>query len=150
MKRMQCQDMEKFIHVYLDREFAEEDRADYERHLSECSACRRLARFEQRFKETGDDVSWRFRQFVKATYPFPFLERLALASYEELFLNMNDADWGPQSGFDSNRFFVGLQWKFDARGRLKGELGYLNLITNKSGAPDTMDHLVNINLFLIF
>ena len=51
MKRMQCQDMEKFIHVYLDREFAEEDRADYERHLSECERCRRLARFEQRFKQ---------------------------------------------------------------------------------------------------
>ncbi len=47
---MQCQDMEKFIHVYLDREFAEEDRADYERHLAECEHCRRLARFEQRFK----------------------------------------------------------------------------------------------------
>jgi anti-sigma factor RsiW len=47
---MQCQDMEKFIHVYLDREFAEEDRADYERHLAVCEHCRRLARFEQRFK----------------------------------------------------------------------------------------------------
>ncbi len=47
---MQCQDMEKFIHVYLDREFAEEDRADYEQHLTECDQCRRLARFEQRFK----------------------------------------------------------------------------------------------------
>jgi anti-sigma factor RsiW len=47
---MQCQDMEKFIHVYLDREFAQEDRADYERHLAQCEQCRRLARFEQRFK----------------------------------------------------------------------------------------------------
>jgi len=47
---MQCQDMEKFIHVYLDREFAQEDRADYERHLAACEHCRRLARFEQRFK----------------------------------------------------------------------------------------------------
>ncbi|MFH2005965.1 MAG: anti-sigma factor [bacterium] len=48
---MQCQDMEKFIHVYLDREFAEEDRADYERHLAGCERCRGLARFEQRFKQ---------------------------------------------------------------------------------------------------
>jgi len=47
---MQCKDMEKFIHVYLDREFDQEDRADYERHLAECEQCRRLARFEQRFK----------------------------------------------------------------------------------------------------
>ncbi|MDX9999958.1 MAG: zf-HC2 domain-containing protein [Polyangia bacterium] len=48
---MNCQDMEKFIHVYLDREFASEDRADFERHLAECAACRRLATFEQRFKQ---------------------------------------------------------------------------------------------------
>ncbi len=48
---MNCQDMEKFIHVYLDREFAEEDRADFERHLAECERCRQLARFEQRFKQ---------------------------------------------------------------------------------------------------
>lgn len=48
---MNCQDMEKFIHVYLDREFAEEDRADFERHLADCAACRRLASFEERFKQ---------------------------------------------------------------------------------------------------
>jgi len=48
---MNCQDMEKFIHVYLDREFAEADRADFEAHLAECEHCRRLARFEQAFKQ---------------------------------------------------------------------------------------------------
>lgn len=48
---MNCQDMEKFIHVYLDREFAEEDRADFERHLADCATCRRLAAFERQFKQ---------------------------------------------------------------------------------------------------
>lgn len=48
---MNCQDMEKFIHVYLDREFSEADRADFEAHLAECDHCRRLARFEQTFKQ---------------------------------------------------------------------------------------------------
>jgi anti-sigma factor (TIGR02949 family) len=48
---MNCQDMEKFIHVYLDREFAEEDRADFEQHLAECEHCRRLAQFERTFKQ---------------------------------------------------------------------------------------------------
>lgn len=48
---MNCQDMEKFIHVYLDREFAEADRADFEAHLVECDHCRQLARFEQTFKQ---------------------------------------------------------------------------------------------------
>lgn len=48
---MNCQDMEKFIHVYLDREFAEEDRAAFEQHLASCARCRRLADFESRFKQ---------------------------------------------------------------------------------------------------
>lgn len=47
---MNCQDMQKFIHVYLDGEFAEEDRRDFERHLASCEQCRKMARFESRFK----------------------------------------------------------------------------------------------------
>ena len=48
---MNCTDMEKFIHVYLDREFAEADRADFEQHLAACERCRGLAQFERTFKQ---------------------------------------------------------------------------------------------------
>jgi anti-sigma factor RsiW len=48
---MNCADMEKFIHVYLDREFAETDRADFEEHLAACDRCRRVAQFERTFKQ---------------------------------------------------------------------------------------------------
>jgi anti-sigma factor (TIGR02949 family) len=48
---MNCADMEKFIHVYLDREFAEADRADFEQHLAACEHCRRVAQFERTFKQ---------------------------------------------------------------------------------------------------
>lgn len=47
---MNCQETQKFIHVYLDGEFAEDDRRDFERHMRHCARCRAMARFEERFK----------------------------------------------------------------------------------------------------
>lgn len=47
---MNCQETQKFIHVYLDGEFADDDRRDFERHLRHCAHCRAMARFEERFK----------------------------------------------------------------------------------------------------
>jgi anti-sigma factor (TIGR02949 family) len=47
---MQCAEVDKFIPAYVDGEFTEDDRAEFERHLAECSRCREAARFEARFK----------------------------------------------------------------------------------------------------
>jgi anti-sigma factor (TIGR02949 family) len=47
---MQCAEIDKFIPAFVDGEFAEEDRAEFERHLAECQRCREVARFEARFK----------------------------------------------------------------------------------------------------
>ncbi|MCC6748980.1 MAG: hypothetical protein IT371_15075 [Deltaproteobacteria bacterium] len=47
---MDCQELQKFIHAYLDGEFAEEDRVAYAAHLHSCCRCRGIARFEERFR----------------------------------------------------------------------------------------------------
>jgi anti-sigma factor (TIGR02949 family) len=47
---MQCAEVDKFIHAYIDGEFADEDRVEFERHLAECPRCRDAARFEAQFK----------------------------------------------------------------------------------------------------
>jgi anti-sigma factor (TIGR02949 family) len=47
---MQCAEVDKFIHAYIDGEFADEDRVEFERHLAECARCRDAARFEAQFK----------------------------------------------------------------------------------------------------
>ncbi|HEY3358919.1 MAG TPA: zf-HC2 domain-containing protein [Polyangia bacterium] len=47
---MLCAEVDKFIPAYVDGEFAEEDRVEFERHLAECARCREVARFEARFK----------------------------------------------------------------------------------------------------
>lgn len=39
-----CATIQRFTDTYLDEEFAEADRLDFERHLDECDACRRTVR----------------------------------------------------------------------------------------------------------
>ena len=48
---MRCADVDKFIHAYIDGEFADEDRTEFELHLLECERCHRVAAFEVRFKQ---------------------------------------------------------------------------------------------------
>lgn len=103
-------------------------------------------RLEQRFLSTGDDTGWRFRQFVKLGRAFSFEPRASLVGYEEVFFDLNDTDWGQDAGFAQNRLFAGLAWRFDAGGRVVGELGYLNQFIDNRTGRDTMNHLVSFNL----
>jgi len=46
---MNCEDVEKGIYVYLDGEFAEPERADFEGHVRACAVCRRKVDRERGF-----------------------------------------------------------------------------------------------------
>lgn len=105
-------------------------------------------RLEQRFVETGSDTGWRLREFVKATYPLAFQSRLGLAVYDELFVDLNDTDWGADGGLSQNRLFAGFAWKLDDGGHAVAELGYLNQWIGTTGRQDTMNHLASFNLLL--
>jgi mycothiol system anti-sigma-R factor len=49
---MNCADVQKFIHAYLDGEFDEREWAALSAHLDLCASCRRMAEFEERFRQT--------------------------------------------------------------------------------------------------
>jgi anti-sigma factor (TIGR02949 family) len=57
-----CDDCEKFLQPYLDRELSEAERLEAEEHLDQCSYCRTRYRFEAEL-----------RMFVRraATEPMP-------------------------------------------------------------------------------
>ena len=62
------------------------------------------SRLEQRFREgSQDDTGWRFRQFIKLTRSILDDGPLYWSLWDEVFLNLNDTDWGAQSGLDRNR-----------------------------------------------
>ena len=107
-------------------------------------------RLEERFMEDESETGWRLRQFVKATYPFAFEPRLSLAAYDEAFFDLNDTDWGADSGFAQNRFFAGLAWKFDPQWHTTVEVGYLNQFLRDRSDDDSMNHILSMNLFLDF
>ncbi len=98
-------------------------------------------RLEQRFLKGIDDVAYRFRYFGRLTKKLPFInENLSLAINEEVFINLNDADGGPQSGFNQNRLFLGLNYRINSQ--LALEVGYQNqFINGRRGADDVMNHI---------
>lgn len=100
------------------------------------------ARLEQRFG-AGDEVGNRLRVFGRAQWaPDPAIA-LQLVAWDELFVQLDDTDWGPVAGFDQNRAFAGLGVDAGLRG-VRFELGY----TNVALRGDRMDHVVAANVFV--
>jgi hypothetical protein len=107
-------------------------------------------RLEERYVDGDGETGWRFRQFVKASYALPFAPRLGLASYEEVFFDLNDTNWGANTGFSQNRFFAGASAKLSEARKIVVELGYLNQYIRRDGGEDDVNHIVNVNLILDF
>jgi len=108
-------------------------------------------RLEQRFVETGSDVGWRLRQFVKVLYPLLASERLRFAAYDEVFVALNSTDWGAHAGFDQNRLFLGFNVPIDAARQIQAEFGYLNRYASRPALlPGRMDHIGVVNLIFSY
>lgn len=91
-------------------------------------------RFEQRFIEDVDDVSLRLRHMLRLTYPLDRARRWFAAISDEPFVTCNDADGGPRSGFDQNRFYAGVRRQLTSS--LAVEVGYLHQYVNRSANDD--------------
>ncbi|QDT14816.1 DUF2490 domain-containing protein [Alienimonas californiensis] len=122
------------------------------------------SRFEQRTIEGSSDVALRLRQLARAQY---LLTRgddacdagcdglcggtgrpeWSLIAWDEVFFNLNDAEWGPQSGLDQNRAFFGVGYKPTADAPVRTEIGYLNQFINSQGGTDVMNHILSVNFF---
>ena len=105
------------------------------------------SRLEQRLVETGDDTGLRFRQLVSWRQPFACDARYSFVLWDELFIHLNDTDWGANTGFDQNRTFVGIGVKQKPDSRWRVEVGYLNQHINRRGRDDLTNHLLSVNLF---
>ncbi len=64
-------------------------------------------RFEQRFRDDGDEIGLRLRQQLRLTVPIAGSQWLGVA-WSEGFFNLNDTDWGARGGLDRWRNFVGI------------------------------------------
>jgi len=105
------------------------------------------SRLEQRFLETGSDTGWRARQLVSLRRPLERAPRLSMVVWDELFIHLNDTNWGANAGFDQNRVFLGFGLKIDPRSAHRIEVGYLNQYVNRSTGTDLSNHLLSINFY---
>ena len=103
-------------------------------------------RLEQRWLSTGDEIGWRLRQSVRAAVPFVEGGKVKLLGSVEVFVALDDTDWGARSGLDRVRSFAGVELPFSGKSTV--ELGYLNQYVNGANGRDQMDHVAALNLIL--
>lgn len=107
------------------------------------------SRLEQRHLDSGDKASYRFRQQLRASWPLNGRSDLSYLVWDEAFWNINDTQWAGDSGFNQNRLFTGVMWKYTDASRL--EIGYLNQYVNGSnGTSNQMNHVLSSFLFIGF
>ena len=104
-------------------------------------------RLEERRLETGKETGYRLRQMLKASTPLEVNPKVSLIASDELFINFNDTDWGARSGFDQNRFFLGVGYVFNPS--VKVEAGYLNQYIN-GATVNRMNHVLSTTLSYSF
>lgn len=104
-------------------------------------------RFEQRFFESTDDTGLRIRQFVRAQKNLGACSRRTFVVWDELFIALNDTDFGQRSGFDQNRIFVGFGFKRHHSSPWRVEVGYMNQSVNQRGPTDRSNHVLAFNVF---
>lgn len=104
-------------------------------------------RFEQRWQANGNDTGGRFRQFFKFHWPLSFHPAANFVVWDEVFVHLYSTDWGAIQGFDQNRGFVGLGYRFTPN--ILTEIGYMNqfIVTAKD---DRMNHILSLTVFLDF
>jgi hypothetical protein len=102
------------------------------------------SRLEQRTVNIGSGTAVRFRQMLKFVHPLN--KEWSLVGSDELFINANTVDWGPVSGFDQNRVFVGIGYKFAPA--LRAEVGYMNQYISRDLNYDRDFHLLSLNLYV--
>ena len=102
-------------------------------------------RFEQRLADSGDDLGLRVRQFGRVGWDWRDDGRCGLVVWDELFLGLNETDWGAPAGLDQNRLFAGVFLKSGTR--VRGELGYLSLFVDRDGG-NTLGHVLSTTVFV--
>ncbi len=102
-------------------------------------------RLEQRIFPHLDQAGNRLRHLVKVNYNLN--KRLYLTASDELFLNLNSVEDGPQAGIDQNRIFAGLGVKTIKRSRV--EIGYqCQYVNRRDQFDDQANHAIVIQSFV--
>ncbi len=105
-------------------------------------------RLEQRWFQIAEGVSNRFRHQLSFGYPISEKYGVSALFYDELFLNLNSIENGPQRGVDANRIFAGISKRI--KNDINLQLGYRLQYVNRSDTDDEGQHQLWVNLTSAF
>jgi Protein of unknown function (DUF2490) len=105
-------------------------------------------RLEERFIENTGSVALRPRTLLRGDFPLPDAPGWAFVVYDEIFVNVNTVENGPRSGFDQNRFFLGMNREFTEHFNM--DLGYQMQALNNSqpGLINQINHIILLQFFI--
>ncbi|WP_447964926.1 DUF2490 domain-containing protein [Nitrospira sp. Ecomares 2.1] len=106
------------------------------------------SRLEERWIQHAIGTAVRARTMLRGTFPLPASPALAIAVYDEIFVNLNTIRQGPEAGFEQNRFFLGLNYTFSPN--LNVDAGYQLQIINTplSGTVNQANHILLLQFFI--
>lgn len=105
-------------------------------------------RMEQRFLANNHKVAYRARQLLKLALPLECLPKFSIVGSDELFWHKNNFIGRNGQGFDQNRFFIGMGYKFNDQ--MTTEIGYMNQYVKRFGVPDFQANILSINFYANF
>ena len=86
---------------------------------------------------------------MRVSLPINRINNLHLLFWDEVFWNMNDTQWAGDNGFNQNRLFTGLMFKYNGASRF--EIGYLNqYINGTNGSSNQINHVLSSNIVFGF
>jgi hypothetical protein len=100
------------------------------------------SRLEERTRQGFHETGHRLRQMFKVSHP-SHSPALTYVMSDEVFVNIDQTDWGAQRGFDQNRLFIGINWKVSKTCLL--ETGYLNQFVHKT-THNLENHVVSTTI----
>ncbi len=106
------------------------------------------SRLEERWIQDAIGTAVRARTMLRGTFPLPGSPALAIAVYNEIFVNLNTIRLGPEAGFEQNRFFLGLNYTFSPN--INVDAGYQLQIINTplSGTVNQANHILLLQFFI--
>ncbi len=107
-------------------------------------------RLEERWIQDSLGTSLRAREMLRLMVPVSGSELWAVVLYDEIFVNLNSIKNGPESGFDQNRAFIGINRTINRH--LNIDVGYQNqlLNTRAAGLVNRSNHIILIQTFINF
>ena len=142
-----------FVNAKYDNVFTDESRwwqqALYDQSVGSFDLIHRL-RIEQRYIERTSGVSHRARYLLRASHLLGTTDGglgYGLTGYNEIFLNINGRQPGPEPGFDRDRVFVGPYIKKD---HVRVEVGYLGEFSRRRNLDDRMINALALNVGFSF